>query len=639
MEEGPTALPPAVAMAVGERRLLAAATLGAVALLAIGMLADASGLGALLTAPAAVAYGLGLVAAARAFAAAVRDRERALADTAEQALATAAASGQFLANMSHEIRTPMNGILGMAELLVRTRLDGEQEQMATTIHASAESLLAVLNDILDWSKIEAGKLEFEAADFDLWQLLDDCAGLLHGPADQKAVELITYVDPRLWRCHRGDAARVRQVVLNLLGNAVKFTLEGEVLLGADLVGEDDEAQVVRVWISDTGVGMTQATLDRLFQPFAQASAATNRRFGGTGLGLMICRRLVELMGGHIDVTSVEGQGSTFAFELRLAKGELAHARVRAEDLDLVGEAVLLVDDNETTRQMMLAQLVPTGLGIGTAGNAITAIDLLRKASRRGAPYTMAIVDLAMPGFDGIQLCEAIRNDADIRPLAVALTSSLGARPGLTEMLAADVFRWLNKPLGAGRLLQVVHDMASQRSKTAVVPAARPADTPTPNPLFDADAAPPRVLVAEDNEINRRVMAGMLRKIGCEVTFAIDGREAVQLVVQREFDLVLMDCQMPELDGFGASREIRALGAGRGEVPILALTANVLPSDREACLAAGMNDFLSKPVKLDVLRAAVQRWSRVGAGAAADGLPPESPVTAFPEPADLAAQRS
>ncbi|MBL9077617.1 MAG: response regulator [Planctomycetes bacterium] len=587
---------------------------GGVALLTVGMLAFATGLGSLLLVPATMGYAFVVLQAARAFGAAAARREAELVSTAEEALTTAAQKGQFLANMSHEIRTPMNGILGMAELLVRTRLDQEQQQMATTIQSSAESLLAVLNDILDWSKIQAGKLEIEAADFDLWQVVDDCAGLLHGAADQKGVELMTFVDPRLWRCHRGDAARVRQVLLNLVSNAVKFTLEGEVVLGVDLLDEDDAAQLVQVWVSDTGIGMSQESLDRLFQPFAQAERSTTRRFGGTGLGLMICRRLVELMGGDIEVTSAEGQGSTFVFRLRLPKGELANARVRAEDLDLSAEALLLVDDNETGRELMLTQLVPTRIGIGVAANAISAIDLLRKASRRGRPFTMAIVDLTMPGFDGIQLAEAIRNDPAIKPLPIALASSLGARPDLSEMLAADVFRWLNKPLAAGRLLQVVQDMAALRGKTNAAAPVRPAEAPAPNPLFAPDAAQARVLVAEDNEINRRVLAGMLRRLGCEATFAVDGREAVQLVAQREFDLVLMDCQMPELDGFEASRQIRAMGDARAAVPILALTANVLPSDRDECLAAGMNDFLSKPVKLDVLRAAVQQWSRRGAGA-------------------------
>ncbi len=272
--------------------------------------------------------------------------------------------------------------------------------------------------------------------------------------------------------------------------------------------------------------------------------------------------------------------------------------------------MLVVDDNETNRQLMVMQLAPTKIGIDVASNAISAIEVLRNAARRGRPFTMAIVDMAMPGIDGMQLAEAIRNDPQIPSLPIAIASSLGTRPGLAEMASADVFRWLNKPLASGRLLQVVCDMASLRSGRPAAGSRRGDDaTAVATP---ATAAPTvraaRVLVAEDNEINRRVLAGMLRRIGCDVVFAVDGREAVQFVEQREFDLVLMDCQMPEMDGFEASRRIRTLAGVRADLPIVALTANVLPTDRDACLAAGMSDFLGKPVRLDVLRAAVQRWT-------------------------------
>jgi CheY-like chemotaxis protein len=320
--------------------------------------------------------------------------------------------------------------------------------------------------------------------------------------------------------------------------------------------------------------------------------------------------LVEMMGGCIQVDSEPGRGSKFSFELRLAKGEPANARQRAEEVDLSSYSVLVVDDNETNRQLMVMQLLPTRIGIDVASNAISAIEVLRKAARHGRPFSMAILDMAMPGIDGMQLAMAIRNDPTIPRMPVSLASSLGTRPGLPEMAAAEVFRWLSKPLSSGRLLQVVQDMASlcgqhgqhlpgpQKVETAAMAATES--------LVELS-----VLVAEDNEINRRVLSGMLRRCGCRITFAVDGREAVQMAQQREFDLVLMDCQMPEMDGYEATRRIRALGGPAASLPILALTANVLPSDREACLAAGMDDFLGKPVKLDVLRAAVQRWGRTG----------------------------
>jgi two-component system, sensor histidine kinase and response regulator len=614
------------------QQLRAVALGGALAFGAASVLVHVLAMPALVLLPLALGYAGAVVVFAREFR---RNAFREVDDldgARRAAQAEASAKALFLANMSHEIRTPMNGILGMSELLVRTRLDAEQQQMATTIQSSSEALLSVLNDILDFSKIEAGKLELETVDFDAWQVLDDCAGLLHHTADQKGVELMTYVDPRLWRCHRGDAARLRQVLLNFLGNAVKFTLEGEVVLGVDLREEDEASQHVRFWVRDSGVGIDPAALGRLFEPFSQADASTTRRFGGTGLGLVICRRLVELMGGRVDVQSQLGKGSTFAFDLTLSKGKVANARARAEDVDLSAYSLLIVDDNETNRQLMVMQLAPTRIGIDVASNAISAIEILRNAARGKRPFSMAILDMAMPGIDGIQLATAIKNDTEIPPTMVALASSLGTRPPLTEMAAAEVFRWLGKPLASGRLLQVVQDMAclQPRPENGAQPALPAAilagPLPWPLPTTKAQTPPPAsaeavrrrerrddapaeidVLVAEDNEINRRVLVGMLRRCGAVATFAVDGREALALVQQRPFAAVLMDCQMPEMDGYEATRRIRALGGTFATLPIVALTANVLPADRDACLAAGMNDFLAKPVKLDVLRAALLRW--------------------------------
>ena len=541
--------------------------------------------------------------AARRFRASVYAQVAGLELARQSAVAEAVSKAQFLANMSHEIRTPMNGILGMAELLIRSRLDGEQQQMAATIQGSAEALLAVLNDILDFSKIEAGKIEFEAVEFDVWRMVEECTGLMHGNAEQKGVEMLTFVDPRIARSLSGDSVRLRQVLLNFLSNAVKFTLNGEIVASLDLVDEDATSQSIRFAVRDTGVGIPPAARASLFLPFEQADVSTTRRFGGTGLGLAISNRLVTMMGGAITVDSTVDVGSVFSFTLRLPRGRAEQQKVDDPAIDLAGHSVLIVDHNESNRQLLAMQLLPTRIGIDVASNATSGLEALRAAVRSDKPFTMAILDMAMPGVNGLELARAIRSDSSLTPLAISVTSSLGARPSMTDMANADVFRWLSKPLTANRLLEAIGEMARLRQAApapATPPPAAVADLP------DSVVATP-VLVAEDNEINRRVLAGMLRRIGCQPTFAVDGKEAVQLAQQAEFELILMDCQMPELDGYGATRAIRALGGRHAHVPILALTANAMPEDREACLKAGMDEFLTKPVKLDVLRAATQRW--------------------------------
>jgi two-component system, sensor histidine kinase and response regulator len=519
----------------------------------------------------------------------VEDARRA-ADTAAKAKAT------FLANMSHEIRTPMNGILGMAELLCRTTLADEQRSMASTIQNSAEALLAVLNDILDVSKIEAGKVELEQAPFDLERLVQECAILLHGNADQKGIHLTTFVDPRIAAGHVGDAARLRQVLLNLLGNAIKFTLKGEIVAGVDLLAEDDKAQVICLSVRDTGIGIPPETLARLFVPFQQADASTTRRFGGTGLGLAICARLVELMGGRLTVDSSVGNGSTFAVELLLQKTGRELAPLAGEDPDLARQAVLIVDPNETNRQLLALRLMPTGIGIDFTEGTAAALAKLRAAAASGRPFSLLLLDAEGAAGDRRNLLVELRTESCIPPVGVAMIGTASAAAG--GAVEAGV-RWLTRPIQHEQLLRVLRELVAASGQRTPAEATTVAATGS---LGDH-----RVLVAEDNEINRTVIGGMLNRLGCPAQFAIDGREAVRLATNGDFTVILMDCQMPELDGFEAARAIRALPGTRGQVPIVALTANVLPADRQACSEAGMNDFLAKPVRLPVLRQALERW--------------------------------
>ncbi len=549
-----------------------------------------------------------------------------------------AAKSQFLANMSHEIRTPMNGVLGMAQLLLGTALTQKQHRFVETIHKSGETLLSTINDILDFSKIEAGHLELESLDFNILKTIEDVLEIFTEQAHRKDLEIIYHVGDEVPGSVKGDPHRLRQVLVNLIGNAIKFTGQGEVQVRVSMddkpVAAIKTAEgfpfMVRFSVRDTGIGISEAALPLLFKPFSQADGSTTRKYGGTGLGLAISKQLVELMGGEISVETCVGQGTTFSFLLPFLPATGTERHLPSAPSGLSGLKLLIVEDNPTNREILQDYTLSWDMLVDTVPSALAALELLRKPVDRHPPYDLVLIDMKMAGMNGLELGQRIKADPDLAQIPLVMITSTMLLGEAGQANKTGFAAYLIKPIRKSDLKECLLNALKSQSDSHHTSTVE-------SPIVPSERISAHILLVEDNPVNQEVAQYMMLGFGCSVDLAENGLEALNAVEQNTYDLVLMDCMMPEMDGYEATAEIRRRqnAALLPHFPIIAITANAIEGDREKCLIAGMDDYIAKPFKVGSLHRVIRTWAKKGSAITVDnGLP----VAAIPKTAQTSPSR-